>query len=236
MSFIINQKEQRITEPNELFQLLDNVWFEALKSEFTKDYWENIVNVLNHSRYLPRKKDIFNALNTCPPNKVKVVIIGQDPYIHANEAHGFSFSVPNNTPVPPSLRNIFTELCREYNTTTSPISGNLEKWAHDGVLLLNSILTVEEGRSRSHLNIGWENFTSAVIRYIDNHNKCVFMAWGKDAQKLAAEQVSNNKILTAGHPSPLNTSNPFVGCNCFREANDLLKSYQMFPIRWLSLF
>lgn len=228
---------QHINEVSDLQSLLCQEWYSCMKNEFANKYWDNIIKKLNSTtRYLPAKKDIFNALNLCPPSKVKVVILGQDPYIHSNEAHGFSFSVPDGTRIPPSLMNVFKELSTEYNINTVPSSGCLTKWAEDGVLLLNSILTVDEGASNSHKNIGWENFTSAIIRWIDNHKKCVFLSWGVGAQKITSQQVVNNKVLTAGHPSPLNTKTPFVGCNCFREANDLLKEMNILPVRWLSVF
>lgn len=228
---------QKIADVEEMEHLLSTEWFNVLKQEFKEDYWKSIIEALNKSKcYLPRKKDIFNALNNCPPSKVSVVILGQDPYVHENEAHGYSFSVPQGTNIPPSLRNIFKELGNEYNTQIMPSSGCLTSWEADGVLLLNSILTVEAGLSRSHKNIGWEYFTSAIIRYLDIHNKVVFMAWGKDAQTICEQNVTNNQILTAGHPSPLNTFKPFVGCNCFKDANEILKQNDILPVRWISIF
>lgn len=228
---------QHINEVSDLQSLLCQEWYNVVKNEFANAYWQQIIAKLNSTNnYLPKKKDIFNALNACPPSKVKVVIIGQDPYIHENEAHGFSFSVPDGTRIPPSLNNVFKELGSEYSKNIVPTSGCLTRWAEDGVLLLNSILTVEEGKSNSHKNIGWENFTSAIIRWIDNHCKVVFLSWGKGAQQITDQQVVNNKVLIAGHPSPLNTFKPFVGCGCFRECNDLLKSMNLLPVRWLSIF
>ena len=230
--------KNKIEDIYEMKSLLSQEWLNALQNEFNNDYWNEIIRVLNSSKkYLPRKQDLFNALNVCSPNKVKVIILGQDPYIHEHEAHGFSFSVPETAVnIPPSLRNIFKELENEYNVGAEPKNGCLIKWAKDGVLLLNSILSVEEGKSRSHKNIGWEQFTAAIIRYIDLHNKCVFMAWGRDAENIITQQVTNNKILTAGHPSPLNISKPFVGCGCFRECNEMLKSMKILPVRWLSIY
>ena len=229
-------KTQKIENVEEIEHLMSSEWFEAIKGEFSRDYWDDIISELNSGQYLPKKTDLFNALNHCPPNKVKVVILGQDPYIHENEAHGYSFSVPVGTSIPPSLRNVFNELIKEYNQTTMPQNGCLTSWEDDGVLLLNSVLTVKPNASHSHVNIGWEYFTSAVIRYVDNHNKCVFLAWGRDAQQICSQQVVNNKVLIAGHPSPLNTAKPFVGCGCFRECNDLLKEMNLLPIRWLSVY
>ena len=233
------RSKQQIADVEEIEHLLSSEWFDVLRNEFNRDYWKKIINVLNKSpSYLPRKENLFAALNHCKPQNVKVVILGQDPYLHSNQAHGFSFSVPKGTVMPPSLRNVMTELSKEYNMNTLPSSGCLIPWADDGVLLLNSVLTVEEGngKSGSHKNIGWEYFTSAIIHWIDNHNKCVFLAWGKDAQKICSEEVSMNKVLTAGHPSPMNTFRPFVGCNCFKEANDLLKDMGLLPVRWLGVY
>ena len=228
---------QKIKSVSEMMSLLSKEWMDVIGDEFSKPYWENIINVLNSDeKYLPNKSLIFSALNKCPPQNVKVVIIGQDPYIHSNEPHGFSFSVKPGVKIPPSLRNIFEELENEYNMTTIPRSGCLVAWAAEGVLLLNSVLTVHEGKSDSHKGIGWENFTSAVIRYIDNHNRVVFMAWGKKAQTICSSNVKNNEILVAGHPSPMNSTNPFKGCGCFREANAILKKNKILPVRWIKLW
>lgn len=220
----------------ELRDLLSRDWLNAIGEEFSKPYWQKIVTTLNGCRYLPEKRDIFNALNSCPPHKVKAVIIGQDPYINSSEAHGFSFSVKPNVKIPPSLRNIFKELQSEYNQKDIPTSGCLTAWANEGVLLLNSILTVKIGESNSHAGIGWENFTSTIIKYIDAHNTAVFMAWGSKAQKICFDNVKHNTILTAGHPSPLNRTNPFVGCNCFHECNEILMKNNILPIRWLRVW
>lgn len=232
-----SKMSQKINSIADIQSLLTQEWYNALKNEFNNDYWKGIITKLNNTKsWLPIKKDLFNALNHCSPNKVKAVIIGQDPYVHRNEACGYSFSVPNGTSIPPSLRNVYKELSLEYGMNTVPTSGCLESWANDGVLLLNSVLTVEEGKRDSHKNIGWENFTAAVIRYVDLHNKCVFLAWGRAAQQIVEKQVQNNQILVAGHPSPVNQTHPFVGCNCFRECNEILKSYNLLPIRWLSVY
>ena len=229
---------QRFESVSEIQSLLSQEWYNCLKNEFANNYWQNILKRLNGSKnWLPKKKDIFNALNMCPPQSVKVVILGQDPYIRNDQAHGFSFSVQPGTRPPPSLENIFKELSSEYSLGAKrPTNGCLIKWAQDGVLLLNSVLTVDEGKSDSHAKIGWENFTSAVIRYIDNHNKCVFLSWGNKAKAITDQQVVNNKVLIAGHPSPMNTARPFYGCGCFKECNDILKSMDILPVRWLSIY
>ena len=221
----------------EMRSLLSTEWLNAVGEEFSKPYWDNIIDTLNKDKdYLPSKRFIFNALNKCPPEKVKVVIIGQDPYIQSNQPHGFSFSVRRGVRMPPSLRNVLEELSTEYNIDSLPKDGCLEAWASEGVLLLNSVLTVSAGKSNSHKDIGWENFTSAVIRYLDNHNIVVFMAWGRSAQTVCSNNVRNNRILTAGHPSPLNTSHTFKGCGCFREANEILKKNKILPVRWIKIW
>lgn len=228
----------KIADVDEMSNLLSSEWLSVIGDEFSKPYWNNIIDVLNNSKvkYLPEKQFIFSALNKCPPEKVKVVIVGQDPYIHANEPHGFSFSVRPGVKIPPSLRNIFEELSSEYSIETELKSGCLIKWAEEGVLMLNAVLTVEEGKSDSHKGIGWENFTSTVIKYLDTHNVVVFMAWGAKAQKVCSDNVKNNTVLTAGHPSPLNRSKPFRGCGCFREANEILKKNKILPVRWTRLW
>lgn len=228
---------QKIKDVVELQNLLSHEWLNAVGDEFSKSYWNDIINTLNSdSKYLPEKKLIFNALNKCPPEKVKVVIIGQDPYIHSNEPHGFSFSVKPGVRIPPSLRNIFEELCEEYSIENMPKNGCLIEWEKEGVLLLNTVLTVHEGKSDSHKGIGWENFTSAVIKYIDTHNSVVFLAWGAKAQKVCSDNVKNNVVLTAGHPSPLNRAKPFKGCGCFRETNSILQKNKILPVRWIKLW
>lgn len=227
----------KISNIEEMQSLLSSEWLNAIGDEFSKSYWDNIIHVLNSdSHYLPEKKYIFNALNKCPPENVKVVIIGQDPYIHSNEPHGFSFSVKPGVKIPPSLRTIFEELCDEYNIESLPKNGCLIQWVSEGVLLLNSVLTVHEGKSDSHKGIGWENFTSAIIKYLDTHNVVVFMAWGAKAQKVCSDNVKINTVLTAGHPSPLNRSKPFRGCGCFREANSILTKNKILPVRWIKLW
>jgi uracil-DNA glycosylase len=228
---------QKIEDINELQSLLSSEWLSVIGDEFSKSYWHNIIDILNNeNKYLPEKKYIFSAFNNCPPGNVKVVIVGQDPYINSNEPHGLSFSVKPGVRIPPSLRTIFEELCMEYGMGSLPKNGCLLPWTTEGVLLLNSVLTVREGKSDSHKGIGWENFTSSVIKYIDTHNVVVFMAWGAKAQKVCSENVKNNTVLTAGHPSPLNRSRPFKGCGCFREANSILMKNKLLPVRWILLW
>lgn len=233
----MKMSSKKIENVNEMQSLLSPEWLDVIGDEFSKSYWNDIIETLNSdTNYLPEKKYIFNALNECPPENVKVVIIGQDPYIHSNEPHGFSFSVKPGVRIPPSLRTVFEEICSEYSIDSLPKNGCLIPWVSEGVLLLNSVLTVREGKSDSHKGIGWENFTSAVIKYLDTHNIVVFMAWGAKAQKVCSDNVKNNVVLTAGHPSPLNKTKPFKGCGCFREANDILKKNKLLPVRWIKLW
>ena len=233
-----NQERNKITDINDLSSLLCPEWRDVIGKEFKESYWDNIIKVLNkeYDRYLPKKSDIFNALNECKPDKVKVVIIGQDPYINDNQAHGFAFSVNKNTIIPPSLKNIFKEIQREYNINTELSNGCLIDWAREGVLLLNSILTVRIHESNSHKNIGWERFTSSVIKYIDENKTVVFLAWGSSAIRICKDNVTYNTVLTAGHPSPVNRTNPFYGCGCFKEANEILMKHNILPVRWIRLW
>ena len=201
--------------------------------------WDRIIDILNTGKFYPRFNDIFNAFSKVSPSNVKVVIIGQDPYINPGQAHGLSFSVNKGIPPPPSLRNIFNELIREYNIDKSNLQitdGCLTKWTTEGVLLLNTILTVKPRESNSHKGIGWEDFTNAVIRKIDEKYKhIVFLAWGNQAAKVC-ENIKNNTVIYSGHPSPMNTSNPFVGSNCFMQCNKILMKNGLTPINWLKIW
>lgn len=218
---------------NDLTSLLCDEWKNVINIDNVD--WNSIIDVLNKEEFYPPKNDIFNALNNCHPDNVKVVIIGQDPYYNRGQAHGYAFSVRQDVQIPPSLMNIFKELSNEMNMKTLPQNGCLEKWAHEGVLLLNSILTVKAGKPDSHKGIGWEDFTSNVIEYIDNNCNVVFLAWGKQAEVIC-NGVRKNKVLVAGHPSPRNTFKPFIGCDCFRKANDELISMNILPVRWTILW
>lgn len=221
----------------ELQSFLIPEWRDALISTFDKPCWSNIAAVLSTQQYLPKKEEIFNALNNCPPNKVKAVIIGQDPYIHANEAHGYSFSVqPSVTKLPPSLKAIIEEVRIEYGLQTNPNNGCLLPWVSEGVLLLNTILTVSPGNSNSHKNIGWETITAAIISYLDNNHDVVFLAFGRPAQSVCDAYVTKHTVIKAGHPSPLNSKIKFMGSNCFTKANNELMNMNVLPIRWTKLW
>lgn len=217
---------------------IDDSWKSVLHTEFNKPYFEDIVAFLKNEKangkiIYPPGKFIFNAFNTTPINNVKVVILGQDPYHNPGQAHGLSFSVPDGIAPPPSLVNIFKEQ-RDDVGIEIPNHGNLEKWAQQGVLLLNASLTVEQNKPMSHSKVGWHIFTDAVIKTIsDRKDKVVFMLWGSFA-KSKQELIDRNKhlILTAAHPSPLSAHNGFMGCKHFSKANQWLNNNGLTPIDW----
>jgi uracil-DNA glycosylase len=213
-------------------------WKEELKEEFNKEYFAKIVDFLKVEKkagkiIYPPGKLIFNAFECTPFNKVKVVILGQDPYHNTGQAHGLSFSVPDGVQPPPSLVNIFKEIHDDLDIPI-PHTGNLEPWAKQGVMLLNAALTVEAHQANSHSNIGWHQFTDAVIRHISEHEEhVVFMLWGRNAQsKKVFIDGSKHLILTAAHPSPLSAYNGFFGCHHFSKANNWLKEHGIKPIDW----
>lgn len=233
----------------DIINMIPKEWKELCDDNIFKEfYWKNIFNILNNNKFYPNKDNIFKALELIKPDDVKVVIIGQDPYIKENQAIGLSFAVQNGLTIPPSLRNIYKEIIKEYkpdydNNTINKLlnkyskKGNISKLCEQGVLLLNSVLTVEPNKSNSHKNIGWENFTSHIIKKLDEKYKIVFMAWGNNALQLLNNNVKYNQIIKSGHPSPLNYTNPFVGCNCFKNCNIVLKNkYNIKPINWLCVF
>lgn len=217
---------------------IENSWKEELKEEFHKPYFEKIVNFLKEEKkagktIYPPGKLIFNAFDHTPFSKVKVVIIGQDPYHGAGQAHGLSFSVPDKVPAPPSLVNIFKEL-REDLEIPIPNTGNLEKWADQGVLLLNASLTVEANTPNSHSQAGWHTFTDEVIKHISSGKEhIVFMLWGKFAQnKEVLVDASKHLILKAAHPSPFSAHSGFFGCRHFSKANAWLREKGEKQIDW----
>lgn len=213
-------------------------WKAELKEEFSKPYFEDIVNFLKAEKaagkvIYPPGPYIFNAFNTTPFDGVKVVILGQDPYHGPGQAHGLSFSVPPGVAPPPSLVNIFKELHTDLQLPV-PGHGYLEKWAKQGVLLLNAALTVEAHKPMSHSKIGWHHFTDDVIRILSRDREhIVFMLWGSFA-KSKAELIDKTKhlILTAAHPSPLSAHNGFFGCRHFSKANFWLQRMGIAQIDW----
>ena len=216
---------------------IENSWAEVLKNEFEQDYFLSITSYLRQEIasgivVYPRGGNIFKAFDSTPFYKVKVVIIGQDPYHGEGQAHGLSFSVPEGVPQPPSLQNIFKELKTDLGIPL-PNSGNLEKWASEGVFLLNSVLTVRAGLPASHSKIGWSHFTDAVIKELSSRREgLVFMLWGIYA-KGKRELINSEKhlILEAAHPSPL-ARGAFFGCKHFSKANKYLDTAGVKPIEW----
>jgi len=212
-------------------------WKEALASEFAHPYMEELKNFLLEEKknytIFPQGSHIFNAFNSTPFENVKVVILGQDPYHGAGQAHGLSFSVQHGIALPPSLQNIFKELVSDIGCPY-PKSGDLSHWAHEGVLLLNTLLTVRSGEPFSHKERGWEKFTDQVIRTLsDRREHIVFILWGTPAGKKAALiDSSKHLILRAPHPSPLSSYRGFFGSKPFTQTNDYLKSVQIAPIEW----
>ncbi len=216
---------------------IGNDWDDVLKDEFQKEYYLKLTKVLEekykNEKVYPKKEDIFNAFKYTSFENTKVVILGQDPYIKENEAHGLSFSVQDGVKVPPSLKNIFKEIEDDLHTTLNKSNGNLTNWAKQGVLLLNSTLTVTEKQSNSHKGLGWEQFTDNVIKSLNNRKKpVVFLLWGNYA-KAKQSLITNEQhlVLTAKHPSPL-ARGAFFGCKHFSKTNDFLKSTNQKTIDW----
>lgn len=214
-------------------------WKEALLNEFTKPYFLEIVTHLKMEKaagkvIYPPGLLIFNAFNQTPLDKVKVVIIGQDPYHNPGQAHGLSFSVPNGIKPPPSLINIYKEIQQDIGIPMPAEYGNLTRWAEQGVLLLNAILTVRANEPASHSKIGWMNFTDAVIRKISDEKKgVVFLLWGKFAQeKQLLIDETKHFILKAAHPSPFSADRGFFGCRHFSKTNKILTDQGLTLIDW----
>ena len=212
-------------------------WKELLKEEFAKPYFEELTSFVKGEYgsgvVYPAGRNIFRAFDCCPVDKIKVVIIGQDPYHGPGQANGLCFSVGEGVPFPPSLRNILQEVHTDVGAPI-PTSGELERWAEQGVLLLNAVLTVRAHEAASHAGRGWERFTDAVVKAIAERKQgVVYMLWGSYAQKKGSiADPSKNLILKAVHPSPLSAYRGFFGCKHFSAANDYLASIGKEPIRW----
>lgn len=213
-------------------------WKTILAPEKEKPYFKGILAQLEKERargkiIYPAQSAIFNALKMTPFSDIKVVIIGQDPYHNPGQAHGLSFSVPKGIKPPPSLLNIFKELKSDCGIEM-PEHGCLEKWASQGVLLLNAVLTVEENKPQSHAELGWQQFTDTIISHLNHHpEKIVYLLWGSHAQK-KRELIDAQKhfILTAPHPSPLSAHRGFLGCKHFSKTNEFLKKVGRIPVDW----
>lgn len=217
---------------------IEESWKMRLKSEFEKPYFENLINFVKEAYSstvcYPPGKLIFNAFDKCPFNKTRVVILGQDPYHGSHQANGLSFSVNDGVTFPPSLINIFKELNEDLGVPF-PKSGNLERWAEQGVLLLNSTLTVQAASAGSHQNKGWEQFTDAVIRCINDEKEgVVFLLWGKYAQdKGKIIDTSKHFVLKSKHPSPMSANfGGWFGNKHFSQANNYLRSKGVAEIEW----
>jgi uracil-DNA glycosylase len=216
---------------------IENTWKEKLNNEFEKEYFirlsDFVKNEYKSATIYPPGSLIFNAFNLCPFNSIKAVIIGQDPYHGPGQAHGLCFSVRNGVAFPPSLINIFKEIQSDLDLPR-PVSGNLERWASQGVLLLNATLTVREHLAGSHQKKGWEEFTDSVITIINNEKKnVVFFLWGAYAQK-KGESIDRSKhlVLESVHPSPLSASRGFFGNKHFSKCNDYLMEHGVEPVDW----
>ena len=216
---------------------ISDSWYQLLEDEFKKDYFRELAEKIR-SRYkteivYPHPSKVFNAFNMTPLDKVKAIIIGQDPYHGPKQANGLCFSVEKGLRLPPSLKNIYKELESDLDIK-SPSHGSLENWALEGVLLLNTVLTVEKGKANSHQKYGWEIFTDTVVKKISKERKnIVFILWGRNAQE-KGRSVDREKhlVLEAAHPSPLSAYNGFWGYRHFSKANQYLKSNSITPINW----
>lgn len=216
---------------------IGNRWDEILKNEFESDYYKSIREFLKreYSQYkiYPDMNDIFNSLKYADYDNIKVVIIGQDPYHEEGQAHGLSFSVKPGIAIPPSLQNIYKELNEDLGCYI-PNNGYLEKWAKQGVLLLNNVLTVRAHQANSHKTCGWETFTDSIIKALNEREKpVIFLIWGSCAkQKESYITNENHYILKAPHPSPLSAYRGFFGCKHFSKANEILLANNEEPINW----
>ena len=218
--------------------MLTNDWAKALDAEFKKPYYRELYNFVKEeyakTTIYPPAEDIFNALHYTPLSEVKVVILGQDPYHNVNQAHGLCFSVlPSQPEIPPSLQNIYKELEADLGCKI-PNNGYLEKWAKQGVLMLNTVLTVRAHQANSHQNKGWEQFTDAIIREVNKIDRpVVYLLWGRPAQsKIAMLDNPKHLILKAPHPSPLSAYRGFFGCKHFSQTNEFLTSNGLEAIDW----
>ena len=217
--------------------MIGNEWDDVLGDEFQKDYFKDIMEFVN-SEYesktvYPPYDEIFNAFRMTPLSNVKVVILGQDPYHEEGQAHGLAFSTPEGRPIPRSLKNIFKEINAEYGYPI-PESGCLEKWARQGVFLLNTVLTVEDGNANSHRKCGWQTFTDHVIEILNEQEQpIVYLLWGKQAEK-KSELITNPNhiVLITSHPSPFSARRGFLGSDHFKKANEFLKKCNKKEIDW----
>lgn len=218
--------------------MIENDWLDELQTEFKKTYYRDLFCFVkqeyNETVVYPLAEDIFNAMHFTPLSKVKILILGQDPYHNENQAHGLSFSVlPSQKEIPPSLQNIYKELQDDMGCAI-PNNGYLKKWADQGVLLLNTVLTVRAHQANSHQKHGWEQFTDAVIQAVAAQNRpIVYLLWGRPAQsKIPILTNPKHLVLKAPHPSPLSAYRGFFGCGHFSKANVFLQEHGVEPVDW----
>jgi len=233
-----SKKEASTGKTSWLDNLTDPGWKKALTPEFEKIYFQNILSFLDSEKsakkqIFPPEEEIFSAFNYTPLDKVKVVILGQDPYHDDDQAHGLCFSVKKGIKPPPSLKNIYKELVTDIPGFKAPSHGFLEKWAKEGVLLLNASLTVQAHKANSHSNCGWLTFTDSVIKVLNENTKgVVFILWGGFAQKKGKIiDTKKHQVIAAAHPSPLSVTK-FLGCKVFSKTNAILKENGQKPIDW----
>lgn len=222
-------------------------WQQIIEQEKQQDYYCQLQSEITNQRaqgitIFPEEKDVFNAFKFCDLTDVKIIILGQDPYhgvgkgeyCHQPQAHGLAFSVAHHIKVPPSLVNIYKELNTDIEDFNTPNHGNLTSWAEQGVLLLNTVLTVQQGKAHSHAKLGWERFTDEIISQINQHNDgCVFILWGAHAQKKGRDiDEIKHLVLNGPHPSPLSAYRGFFGCQHFSQANSWLANHSKSPINW----
>ena len=226
----------KVSQQN-IFSTLPSDWQETLETELNKEYTATISQLLEEMKksgkvIYPEEKNIFSCMRMTPFNEVKVVILGQDPYHQAGQANGLSFSVNTGAVIPPSLKNIYKEIATSIGNLESS-DGSLTKWAKQGVLLLNSVLTVEESLPGSHAKIGWEKFTDKVVSKLNQSDNIVFMLWGKNASKKGSIiDRSKHLVLESAHPSPLSAYKGFHGNGHFLKCNKFLKENDLTEIRW----
>jgi uracil-DNA glycosylase len=214
-------------------------WADVLSEEKKQPYFKQIMALVQSERdagkvIYPPQNEVFNAFKHTEFSDVKVVILGQDPYHGPEQAHGLSFSVKPGIKTPPSLANMYKELAQDIDGFAIPSHGNLQQWAEQGVLLLNTVLTVEQGNAHSHAKIGWESFTDKVIQQLNEQRRgLIFLLWGAHAQKKGKIiNLDKHKVLSAPHPSPLSAHRGFLGCQHFSKANILLAEQSIQPIDW----
>ena len=219
---------------------IDESWKKEIGGEFEKPYFKELAEFVRQEyksgAVYPPPKNIFNAFELCPFEKVEVVVLGQDPYHGISQANGLCFAVGEGVPLPPSLQNIFKEIESEYGSPMKNRSGDLSRWAKQGVLLLNATLTVRAHSAGSHQNKGWEEFTDATVKALsEKREHLVFMLWGNYAKNKGAHiDRAKHCVLEAAHPSPFSAHSGFFGCNHFKKANEYLEKHNKKPIDWLS--